>query len=57
MDTTIKTCIITKRIWKLYAGEQTLWVEILRNKYLKNKDLLVDAHQNGSEFLECHPEG
>jgi hypothetical protein len=43
-------CLMTKWIWKLYAGEQGLWAEILRNKYLRSRDLLVDSHQSGSQF-------
>jgi hypothetical protein len=26
-------CLMVKWIWKLYAGEQGLWADILRNKY------------------------
>ncbi|XP_071677232.1 uncharacterized protein [Lolium perenne] len=43
-------CLMTKWIWKLYAGEQGLWAEILRNKYLRSRDLLVDSHHSGSQF-------
>ncbi|XP_071679612.1 uncharacterized mitochondrial protein AtMg00310-like [Lolium perenne] len=43
-------CLMTKWIWKLYAGEQGLWADILRNKYLRSKDLLVDSHRPGSQF-------
>jgi hypothetical protein len=38
--------LMAKWIWKLYTGEQGLWEEILRNKYLRSKDLLVDSHRN-----------
>jgi hypothetical protein len=43
-------CLMVKWSWKLYAGEQGLWAEILRAKYLCQKDLLVDSHQLGSQF-------
>jgi hypothetical protein len=42
--------LMAKWIWNLYTGEQGLWEEILRNKYLRSKDLLVDSHRNGSQF-------
>lgn len=29
---------------------QGLWVDIMRNKYLRTKDLLVDSQCNGSQF-------
>jgi hypothetical protein len=41
-------CLMAKWTWKLYIGEQGLWVDILRNKYLRSKYLLVDSHRNGS---------
>jgi hypothetical protein len=41
---------MAKWIWKLYAGEQGLWEDILRAKYLQFKDLLVDKHHLGSQF-------
>jgi hypothetical protein len=43
-------CLMAKWIWKLYAGDQGLWAEIIRNKYLRTKDLFVDAHHSGSQF-------
>jgi hypothetical protein len=41
---------MAKWIWTLYSGEQGLWADILRNKYLRDKDLLTDAHRPGSHF-------
>ena len=50
MDTKIMNiCLMAKWIWRLYAGEQGIWADILRNKYLVNKDLLVDSHRPGSQ--------
>ncbi|XP_051229743.1 uncharacterized protein [Lolium perenne] len=43
-------CLMTKWIWKLYVGEQGFWTDILRYKYLRSKDLLVDSHRPGSQF-------
>jgi hypothetical protein len=43
-------CLMTKWIWKLYVGDQGLWLEITWNKYLRTKDLLVYSHQPGSQF-------
>jgi hypothetical protein len=43
-------CLMAKWIWKLYAGEQGLWADIVRAKYLATKDLLVDKHPSGSQF-------
>ena len=51
MDTKrMNKCLMAKWIWKLYAGEQGLWADILRNKYLRDKDLLVESHPYGSQF-------
>jgi hypothetical protein len=51
MDTElINSCLMAKWIWKLYAAEQRLWPEILRENYLRQKDLLEDSHQPGSQF-------
>jgi hypothetical protein len=36
--------------WKLYSGEQGLWVDLIRQKYLRSKDLLTDVHHPGSQF-------
>jgi hypothetical protein len=41
---------MAKWIWKLYAGEQGLWEDILGAKYLQFKNLLVDKHHLGSQF-------
>ncbi|KAK1607529.1 hypothetical protein QYE76_031202 [Lolium multiflorum] len=43
-------CLMAKWIWRLYAGEQGLWAEILRAKYLGERDLLADKHRPGSQF-------
>jgi hypothetical protein len=32
------------------CGEQGLWADIMRNEYLRSKDLLVDEHRNMSQF-------
>ena len=51
MDTKrMNKCLMAKWIWKIYAEEQGLWADILRNKYLLDKDLLVDNHPQGSQF-------
>ncbi|XP_071676819.1 uncharacterized mitochondrial protein AtMg00310-like [Lolium perenne] len=42
--------LMAKWIWRLYAAEQGLWADILHNKYLQTKGLLVDSHQSGSQF-------
>jgi hypothetical protein len=46
----MNACLMVKWIWRLYVGEQGLWAEILRNKYLRDKDLMLDAHRPGSQF-------
>ena len=46
-------CLMANWIWKLYAGEQGLLADILRNKYLRGKDLLVDGHTYGSQFWKA----
>jgi hypothetical protein len=46
---------MAKWIWRLYAWEQGLWANIVCNKYLKDKDLLTDAHRSGSQILERYP--
>ena len=54
MDTKLmNTCLMAKWIWKIYDGEQGLWADILRNKYLRGKDLLVDNHTQGSQFWKA----
>ena len=51
MDTKLmNVCLMAKWIWKLYSGEQGLWADIIRSKYLGSKDLLVDGHRSGSLF-------
>jgi hypothetical protein len=46
----MNVCLLTKWIWRLYAGEQDLWADILMAKYLVDKDLLSDKHRPGSQF-------
>ena len=46
-------CLMDKWIWCLYAREQGLWADILRNKYLRNKDLLLDNYTYGSQFWKA----
>ena len=54
MDTKLMNkCLMAKWIWKIYDGEQGLWADILRNKYLQGKDLLVDNHTQGSQFWKA----
>ena len=54
MDTKrMNQCLMAKWIWRLSAGEQGLWADILRNKYLRTKDLLVDNHTHGSQFWKA----
>ena len=54
MDTKrMNKCLMAKWIWKIYAEEQGLWADILRNKYLRDKDLLVDNHPQGSQFWKA----
>jgi hypothetical protein len=54
MDTKImNVCLMAKWIWKIYAGEQGLWPDHIHNKYLGVKDLLVDSHPSGSQFLNA----
>jgi hypothetical protein len=43
-------CLLVKWIWRLYDGEQGLWADIIRNKYLRDKDLLMDTPRTGSQF-------
>jgi hypothetical protein len=43
-------CLLVKWIWRLYDGEQGLWADIIRNKYLRDKDLLLDTHRTGSQL-------
>jgi hypothetical protein len=35
------------------CGEQGLWADIMRNEYLRSKDLLVDEHRNMSQFCNA----
>jgi hypothetical protein len=46
----MNACLLVKWIWRLYSGEQGLWADILRNKYLRDKDLMLDVHRPGSQF-------
>jgi hypothetical protein len=51
MDTKImNNCLMAKWIWRLYSGDQGLWADLLRQKYLRSKDLLTDNHRPGSQF-------
>lgn len=43
-------CLMVKWIWKLVTDGQGLWADIIRAKYLRSKDLLVDHHNPGSQF-------
>jgi hypothetical protein len=46
----MNVCLMAKWIWRLYAGEQGLWADILRAKYLGERDLLADKHRPGLQF-------
>ena len=46
----MNVCLMVKWMWKLMTGQQGLWADILCNKYLRHKDLLVDSHGLGSQF-------
>ena len=46
----MNTCLMVKWVWKLLSRQPGLWTDILRSKYLRHRDLLVDSHAPGSQF-------
>ena len=58
LDTKLmNTCLMVKWVWKLLSGQLGLWADILRSKYLRRRDLLVDSHAPGSQFWNSLQKG
>jgi hypothetical protein len=49
-------CLMTKWIWKIYSQRESLWVRILKAKYMRHGDFFRSSGRNGSQFwksLHC----
>jgi hypothetical protein len=51
IDTNLmNTCLMDRWVWRLYGGENGLWADIIRGKYLQDRDIWVDPPSPGSQF-------
>jgi hypothetical protein len=48
--TILNECFMLKWIWKLYHQQDSLWVRLLKSKYLKHDDFFKSNGRMGSQF-------
>jgi hypothetical protein len=54
IDTNLmNTCLMARWVWRLYRGETGLWADILRGKYLQDRDVWVASSGPGSQFWKA----
>jgi hypothetical protein len=47
---TFNECLIVKWIWKMYHQIESLWVRLLKAKYMKDEDFFKSKDAHGSQF-------
>jgi hypothetical protein len=48
--------LMLKWIWKIYQNAEGMWADLIRAKYLGDRDLFdKEVSSRGLPVLECHP--